>query len=184
MRRVLPLVAMVVVALLPGVPAHADQGVPTAAACSPVVLYNRHSGKVLEVYHSSTADGATVDQWSYNGSNTQKWCLSFIEYHNGLPEYYVVNHNSGKCLDLANGTTANGAKVQQWRCNGNPQQQWAVTQPASHVYMLAPNTIANIDQGWSYVLEVNGWSTANGGKVDIWQSHIGANQEWNCSCSL
>lgn len=156
----------------------------TAQACTPnSILWNVNSGKVLEVYHSQTQNGALVDQWSYNGTNTQKWCSYFIGYHNGTPVYYYENSNSGKCLDLLNGNTSDGATVQQWNCSpySNPNQQWAVTVPSNGVYILSPNTTQNIDQGYSYVLEVQGWSKSDGARVDIWTDDLGANQKWTCT---
>ena len=36
----------------------------------------------------------------------------------------VVNWHSGKCLDVAGGSQAVGARVQQYTCNGTPAQQW------------------------------------------------------------
>jgi glucosylceramidase len=32
--------------------------------------------------------------------------------------------NSGKCLDVSGNSTANGAKVQQWDCNGTTAQSF------------------------------------------------------------
>jgi glucosylceramidase len=34
-----------------------------------------HSGKVLDVANSSPADGANVQQWTYNGGYNQQWQL-------------------------------------------------------------------------------------------------------------
>ena len=35
-----------------------------------------------------------------------------------------VNVNSGKCLEVADWRTDNGAPVRQWDCTGQPNQQW------------------------------------------------------------
>lgn len=32
--------------------------------------------------------------------------------------YYLVNAHSGKCLEIENSSTANGARAQQWDCKG------------------------------------------------------------------
>ncbi|WP_223279682.1 RICIN domain-containing protein [Streptomyces sp. SDr-06] len=37
--------------------------------------------------------------------------------------YTVVNELSGKCLDVSGASTANGAAVIQYTCNGNTNQQ-------------------------------------------------------------
>ena len=41
----------------------------------------------------------------------------------------LVNVASGKCLDVNNRSTDDGAQVQEWTCNGGPNQQWRL-QPA------------------------------------------------------
>ncbi|WP_408958565.1 RICIN domain-containing protein [Natrinema sp. 74] len=40
--------------------------------------------------------------------------------------YEIANAHSGKLLEVANASTADGANVQQWSANGNPTQQWSV----------------------------------------------------------
>lgn len=47
--------------------------------------------------------------------------------------YQLVNHD-GKCLDIAGGTS-NG-KVQQWKCNGNRWQYWAVERTSQESYLI------------------------------------------------
>lgn len=159
----------------------APKDVQPAAVCSnPYVLYNKHSGKVLEVYHSQTNDGANVDQWTANGTPTQQWCTYLIDHwqnNPNFPIYEVVNNNSGKCLDLTNGNTTNGANIQQWACLGDPQQQWVVT-VVNNSYQFWPLTVANTNLGLSYLMEVYNWGTANGDNVDLWRSMDDANQEW------
>ena len=34
------------------------------------------------------------------------------------------NHNSGFCMDLENGITTNGHKVQTWKCLDTKNQVW------------------------------------------------------------
>ncbi|MEV4400487.1 RICIN domain-containing protein, partial [Nonomuraea sp. NPDC049607] len=37
------------------------------------VLVNRNSGKALDVYNLSTADGGRITQWTRNNQNQQQW---------------------------------------------------------------------------------------------------------------
>ncbi|WP_243707188.1 RICIN domain-containing protein [Micromonospora sp. KC606] len=46
-----------------------------STAPSGYVNRNRYSGKVLEVYQRSTADGAAVVQWTDNGGADQQWTM-------------------------------------------------------------------------------------------------------------
>jgi GH43 family beta-xylosidase len=40
--------------------------------------------------------------------------------------YTLVNRNSGKCLDVNGGNTADGTNIFQWTCNGGTNQKWKV----------------------------------------------------------
>ena len=150
----------------------------SAAVCSNgEAIFNRHSGKVAEVYNSSTANGGIVDQWAYNGTQTQHWCFFTVTTWQGIPVYEIVNNNSGKCLDMPNDNLADGQHLQQWTCNGNEQQDWLWLNEGSYD-LISPFTTANSNQGFLYVMEVYNSSTANGGEVDVWTGNATATQEW------
>lgn len=42
----------------------------------------------------------------------------------GGGNYYLVNANSGKCLEIENSSKSNGARAQQWSCNGQLGAYW------------------------------------------------------------
>jgi len=59
-----------------------------------------------------------------NNAAVQMWdCLT-----SAVDQKWVWNAGTlrtlGKCLDIQGGSTANGAKLQLWTCNGNAAQQW------------------------------------------------------------
>ncbi|RSM35392.1 alpha-L-arabinofuranosidase, partial [Amycolatopsis balhimycina DSM 5908] len=66
-------------------------GVPTSALAATVdtaawyVLVNRNSGKALDVYNFSTADGADVVQWSRTNADNQQF--QFVDSGGG---YYRI----------------------------------------------------------------------------------------------
>ncbi|TDB72367.1 lectin [Micromonospora sp. KC723] len=72
---------------------------------------------------------------------------------------------AGKCLDVRNGSAADGTQVQIWSCTGAASQQWTVT---------AGSTIRALGK----CLDIAGSSTADGAKVQLWSCHGGANQNW------
>ncbi|GAA2525047.1 MULTISPECIES: RICIN domain-containing protein [Streptomyces] len=65
---------------------------------------------------------ARVQLWDCNGSLGQTW--------KSTPEGTLVNPNSGRCLDVADGGIANGTKVQIHTCNGTAAQVWKQFTPA------------------------------------------------------
>lgn len=68
---------------------------------------------------ASNNDGAIVTIESCTGATSQKWTFT-----GGSVQVY-----GNKCLDVTNGSTANGVKLQIWTCstNGNPNQQFYYT---------------------------------------------------------
>ncbi|WP_182910016.1 RICIN domain-containing protein, partial [Microbispora sp. H13382] len=71
---------------------------------------------------------------------------------------------SGRCLDVANASTADGAQVQLWDCNGQTNQTWTSTSAQElRVY-------------GNKCLDAAG--TGNGAKVQIYSCWGGDNQKW------
>jgi hypothetical protein len=83
-------------------------------------IVNVNSGKYLEVYNQSTADGGIIDQYTGNGGTNQKWKLQDA----GMGYYYIVNVNSGKVFDVTGYSKSNGAAIDQWTNNGGANQKW------------------------------------------------------------
>src|SRR5688572_15966294 len=72
-------------------------GTPTASAATVdtnawYVLVNRNSGKALDVYNLSTADGGRITQWTRNNGNNQQW--QFVDSGGGY--YRIRSRHSGK----------------------------------------------------------------------------------------
>jgi hypothetical protein len=74
----------------------------------------------LEVAGFSTANGATVDQWSYSGGANQQWTVISV----GSGAYELSNKNSGQALDVSGASTANGGRIIQWPYSGGANQKW------------------------------------------------------------
>ncbi|WP_433204199.1 RICIN domain-containing protein [Dactylosporangium sp. CS-047395] len=66
----------------------------------------------------ATGDGAQVHLWAYGGATNQQWQA----VSNGNGTYRFIARNSGKCLDVKDVSTADGAQMQQWSCTGGPAQ--------------------------------------------------------------
>ena len=94
----------------------------TAAFYYQVVNYN--SGKCLDVTGRSTANGAHIQQWTCNGGTNQEWYPKVVGTYAAGDIYNFINLNSGKCVDVTGSSTANGAVVEQWPCNGGNNQKW------------------------------------------------------------
>jgi type 1 glutamine amidotransferase len=73
---------------------------------------------------------------------------------------------AGKCLDVSNGGSADGTKVQLWTCNGSGAQNWQVS---GQVWR-------NPQSG--KCLDVAGGGTANGTKAQLWTCNGSGAQNW------
>ncbi|MFM9589409.1 RICIN domain-containing protein [Streptomyces scabiei] len=78
-------------------------------------LTNRVTGKHLEIPDASTAVGTVADQWSTTTCACQRWNLTQTALPPlGTGQYVFVNKNSGKYLDIPNGSTTTDTAVGQW----------------------------------------------------------------------
>ncbi|MET9911970.1 ricin-type beta-trefoil lectin domain protein [Streptomyces sp. NPDC006476] len=72
---------------------------------------------------------------------------------------------AGKCLDVANGSSANGTAADIAACNGSNAQQWS---------SLSDGTLRALGK----CLDATGRGTANGTKIEVWDCNGGGNQQW------
>ena len=132
-----------------------------------VTLTVQHSGKLLDVFNASTADGAAVVQWAGNGQTNQRW--QFRDAGGGFVN--VISVNSNKCLDVFNAATTDGARAVQWTCNNGTNQQWRVQDAgAGFVQLIARHS--------NKCLDVQGAATTDGAQVVQFTCGTATNQQW------
>ncbi|MCG5218855.1 endo-1,4-beta-xylanase [Streptosporangium sp. KLBMP 9127] len=130
------------------------------------VLVNRNSGKALDVYNLSTADGARITQWTRNNGNQQQW--QFVSSESGW--YRLKSRLSGKVLDVYNFSTADGGSIVQWADGNGTNQQWKVADSGGYLRLINRNS--------NKALEVQGASTADGANIVQYSDWNGSNQQW------
>ncbi|GLY93855.1 non-reducing end alpha-L-arabinofuranosidase family hydrolase [Actinoplanes sp. NBRC 103695] len=160
---VLTVLAGGILAVLPASSAAAATVDPTAW----YVLVNRTSGKALDVYNLSMADGGRITQWSRNDGNQQQW--QFVESGDGW--YRVKSRHSGKVLDVYNFSMANGGAIVQWADGNGQNQQFRLADSADGYVRL-------IGRQSGKAVEVQGASTADGANVVQYDDWGGGNQQW------
>ncbi|WP_407675337.1 RICIN domain-containing protein [Peterkaempfera griseoplana] len=84
----------------------------------------------------------------------------------------VVAGNSGKCVDAAAASTADGTAVQQYTCNGTGAQLWQFQDAGNGYYRV--NSQGDATRVW----DVTDVSTADSAKIQLWAYGSGANQQW------
>lgn len=138
-------------------------GYPSAAIYK---LVNKNSGLVMDVNGASTANSASVIQYTDNGGNNQRWKL--VSAGNGY--YKIQNVNSGLLLDVNQSSTTGGTALIQYQDNGGYNQQWLPVDAGGSVILVNRNSGMTVD--------VNQASTASGASVIQWADNNGTNQQW------
>lgn len=87
---------------------------------------------------------------------------------------YLKPRHSGKCLDVVSQSTAAGASIDQWGCNGGANQQWQVLDLDNGYHQL-------IARHSNRCLTVPSSSTADGAQLQQATCGSGANQQWQIS---
>ena len=76
----------------------------------------------------------------------------------------------GKCMDVANASTANGTAIQLYDCNGSAAQQWT---------RGTDGTLRALGK----CLDVTNSSTADGAPLQLWDCFAGPNQQWSTNAA-
>jgi len=144
---------------------------PPASGSNQFMIVNKYSGKALDLIAGNTANGARINQWTYdyNGAN-QRFSIQPTE---GNAHFKLVSAVSGKVACVKDDSTADGAQLHAWDYVGNnPAQQWDLVDVGNGWFK-----IRNVKSG--KVLDVDAWSTANDAKVHQWtDGGMQDNQLW------
>jgi ribosomal protein S6E (S10) len=127
------------------------------------VINSYDTGYVLDVFGGNTAEGALIDQWTLNGnptSSNQQWTITPASDYGS---YTIVTSLTGDCLDVNELSTAPGAIVQQWPCNGGPNQEWLII-PVDPV----ANTFKIINYNSQLALDTYPNQNGQGGYLTQW----------------
>jgi non-reducing end alpha-L-arabinofuranosidase len=80
----------------------------------------------------------------------------------------TAGDDSAKCVDDNARSTADGAKIQLWDCNGGPNQQWTI-EPDGTL------------QVYGMCMDITGANYSNGTNIELWTCNGGANQQWQAT---
>ncbi|MFG2358320.1 ricin-type beta-trefoil lectin domain protein [Streptomyces sp. NPDC048521] len=127
-----------------------------------------NQGKCLATAEGGTTNGTDVVLDYCDGSRDQQWT---VDPTNG----YLVNAQSGLCLENSNGSTADGNPLIIWTCNnGDVGQKWKV--PAD---VAGPSgRIAGYN---GKCAEVTGGATADGTAIQLNTCGTGSAQSWTAA---
>ena len=137
-----------------------------------VRIDNRNSGLSMDVENGSLDDGAAVNQYTtHNGAN-QRWQLIPVNAVKTPHPVAIVSVNSGKALDVPNGSRDSGTFIQQYALHEGPNQLWLFNPSPDNQSVHIVNVNSNL------ALDVPSGSTIPGTGIQQYQPHDGPNQQW------
>ena len=77
-----------------------------------------------DVTNVGTTNNSLIQLWQFGGGTNQQW--QPVALGNGA--FKFVGRGSGRCLDVPGASTANGARLQIFDCNGTGAQAWILKQ--------------------------------------------------------
>ncbi|MDO5480788.1 MAG: RICIN domain-containing protein [Candidatus Saccharibacteria bacterium] len=124
-----------------------------------------NDSSALDVAGGTTKNGANIQLYHSNGTGAQRF--KAVQLNNGY--YVLVNANSlntadEKVLDVAGGSTKNGANVQQYEWNGTPAQQWKIIDNGD-------GTVSLMSRANGKYLDVAGAGAKDGTNVQIYDGN-------------
>lgn len=108
------------------------------AAGEPYNIVNHYTGMVVDVWQGSIANTHTVLWPNWGGAN-QQFDLVYVD-----PKYFQIKvRHAGKCLDVNNARTDDGAIVQTFACHGGPSQLWFTEMVTDSYVQCQPMTFCD-----------------------------------------
>ena len=131
-----------------------------------VVLENSANDKVLDVAGASTANGTNVQVYGSNGTDAQRFYVDQVDpLQDGMYTLHIGS-NYKQVVDVAGGSSSDGANIQSWESNNSGAQKW--------------NIFKNNDGSYRIINAVNGKAM----DVSEAKAYVGANVQqytWNGS---
>lgn len=128
-------------------------------------------GQNLEIRYASADNGAIAQIYEVPRRNSQRFKI--IKKDDELYEIRPIQSN--RCLEVQNGSIAEGATVQQWDChnNGDPNQLWR--------FRIRTNPFNLIAKSSTKCVTVAGASTSAGALLDQEGCTTAVHQRWQLS---
>ena len=122
--------------------------------------YIRHRDNLLYIEAVSTSSERADASFIVNGS---------LPDADPTPKSLQSVH-SGLCIDVSAVSTANGANIQQWQCNGGGNQQWLAQANGNYINLVAQHS--------GKCLDVTDLSTLTGANIQQWECNGVEGQQW------
>ncbi|MDY5576489.1 MAG: RICIN domain-containing protein [Lachnospiraceae bacterium] len=147
------------------------------------ITYNgvTYKGVFLKQYDESSSRKEVMTFTAVGSNNICIWgsmgtatsSVSYTETTVSDGTYYIRNVNSGKYLDVANGSAENGANVQQWSYNGCDAQKFQIKSDGNGYYYILTGA-----SRYTKCVDIDSGASANGTNVLQWEYWGGDMQKY------
>ncbi|KAA8827329.1 RICIN domain-containing protein [Bifidobacterium tissieri] len=128
------------------------------------VITNVNSGKALDINGGNAYNGATVQQFTSNGTTAQRWFI-----RDSGSGYYIQSALGNWVLDLAGGSTSDHTAVALYTPNGTNAQKFLIasaTKPFTTKAVKIQSAAAK-----NRVIDVPGANTDNGARLQLFDDN-------------
>ena len=113
---------------------------PTDTTKTKFVIFNAASGKALDVYAGNLNPGANIQLYQMNNTNAQYWKFTGADINKFIPVNTAVTlrqkGNTGRLVEVKDGSKDNGAVVQVYAERGNTDQSFIFYRKDAGVYKI------------------------------------------------
>ncbi len=139
----------------------------------PSIFYDSSKGAYY-IYGSHLAQAKSTDLRNWSTVSTQGYGNTSIYVSENVEGiYYIQNKYSGLYLDVANGSSDNGANIQQWAYNGCDAQKFKFVSLGNGYYYILTGA-----SGYSKCVDIDSGSSADGANVMQWEYWGGSMQQY------
>lgn len=133
---------------------------------------NKATGLALDIVGGSDSNGTNLDAYLPNGTVAQKFSLKPVSEFIAPGAYSIKSAVSQKVLDVAGGSTADGAAVQLYDSNGTLAQKWYVSkvdgvQNTFEIECIGSGKLLSVNESGALVQTAN-----NGSDAQRWHSGL------------
>lgn len=88
------------------------------------LLVNQRSSRCLRPSGGTSLDGALIEQWDCDANDPSQQWQSIDPGGNSTGAKWIINKNSGKCIEDSAWNTSNGVLLTQMPCIGGWKDYW------------------------------------------------------------
>lgn len=129
---------------------------------------NKNTSYVMGVLNSSKENNAGIVISQNTNLDSQKWRIEYME--DGT--YKITSVNSGKCLDVPNGTPTVGEQLWQYTDNNTKAQRWLIIKNNDGTYIIVPKI------GFNTCLDVRNGTIQDNNPIQLYTKNISPAQKF------